>query len=227
MNLPASFIELDGVSIDRRIFTTHFVCDVVLQNCNSACCHRGCVITPAEVDRLKPHSDGIVRYLPESKQEFLRKERGEFVGDPQRQATDIESHEEWSMIRFFRSPDEMRCTWVVDGGCVFLYPTVMATAQHTSTPVQHCAVHSYALDQGLDWTSFKQADCVQFPLCVYHSDGRTFLALQEEPGSARVPCLNNSIGPRMYQSLGNTITYLLGPAFNEQVQAYGRAHFPE
>ena len=227
MNLPASFIELDGVSIDRRIFTTNFVCDVVLQNCNSACCHRGCVITPAEVDRLKPHRDGIAKYLPESKQEFLRREQGEFVGDPQRQPTDIEVQEEWSMIRFFHSPEDMRCTWVIDGGCVFLYPSVAATPPEMSKPVQHCAVHSFALDQGLDWTAFKQADCVQYPLCVYQSDGRTFLALQEEPGAARVPCLNNSIGPKMYQSLGNTITYLLGSAFNEQVQAYGRVHFPE
>ena len=75
--------------------------------------------------------------------------------------------------------------------------------------------------------SFKQADCVQYPLCVYSRDGRTILALQEEPGRAQVPCLNNPIGPRMYQSLSGTITYLLGSVFNEQVQVYGRAHFPE
>jgi len=31
----------------------------------------------------------------------------------------------------------------------------------------------------------------------------------------------------MYRSLAGTITYLLGERFNEKVQAYGRAHFPE
>jgi hypothetical protein len=31
----------------------------------------------------------------------------------------------------------------------------------------------------------------------------------------------------MYRSLAGTITYLLGEPFNEQVQAYGCAHFPE
>jgi len=51
--------------------------------------------------------------------------------------------------------------------------------------------------------------------------------LQEEPGHAIVPCLNNPIGPRMYRSLEGTIIYLLGERFNAQVQAYGREHFPD
>ena len=226
--LPESFIELDGILIDRRIFTTHFICDVVLQKCGSACCHRGCIITPAEIDRLKSHRDEIMEYLPGRKRDFIRQEEGDFVADPARQSKDIAVHEEWSMIRFFRSADEMRCTWVVDDGCVFLYQATTADVNGGApTPVQHCAVHSYALDRGLDWMSFKQADCVQDPLCVYSRDGRTILALQEEPGRAQVPCLNNPIGPRMYQSLSSTITYLLGSVFNEQVQAYGHAHFPE
>ena len=225
--LPESFVELDGILVDRRIFTTHFICDVVLQNCGSACCRRGCIITPVETDRLKPHRDGIMEYLPEGKRDFIRQQEGEFVADPARQPTDIAVQEEWSMIRFFRSPDEMRCTWVTDDGCVFLYQATTAMAgDGAPVPVQYCAVHSYALDRGLDWMSFKQADCVQYPLCVYSRDGRTILALQEEPGRAQVPCLNNPIGPRMYQSLSGTITYLLGSVFNEQVQAYGRAHFP-
>jgi hypothetical protein len=87
-------------------------------------------------------------------------------------------------------------------------------------------VHSYALEQGMDWKDFKQTDCVQYPLCTYTRDDRTVLALQEEPGRAGVPCLNNPIGPLMYRSLAGTITYLLGERFNETVQAYGRAHFP-
>jgi hypothetical protein len=83
------------------------------------------------------------------------------------------------------------------------------------------------MEQGMDWKAFKQTDCVQYPLCAYQQDGRTVLALQEEPGRAVVPCLNNPIGPLMYRSLAGTITYLLGEPFNEQVQAYGRTHFPE
>jgi len=226
--LPESFIEIDGVLVDRRIFTTPFICDVVIQQCRSACCHRGCVVTGGDVERLTPHMDGIVRYLPEAKREFLRREGGNFVGDPDRQENDMCPQETMAMIRFFKSPEDMRCTWVVDDECVFLYPTTQpAPGNGHSVAVHHCAVHSYALERGMDWQSFKQADCVQYPLCVYEQDGRTVLALQEEPGHAAVPCLNNPIGPRMYRSLEGTITYLLGERFNAQVQAYGRKHFPD
>jgi hypothetical protein len=227
-DLAASFIEIAGVLVDRRIFTTHFICDVVLQNCHSACCHRGCVITPEEVERITPHMDGIARFLPDAKREFLRRERGNFVGDPARQGTDMRPQETVAMIRFFKSPEEMRCTWVVDDGCVFLYPaTETASGGVGTVPVQYCAIHSYALEQKLNWKTFKQADCVQYPLCVYRQDGRTVLALQEEPGRATVPCLNNPIGPLMYRSLAGTITYLMGDGFNETVQTYGLEHFPD
>ena len=226
--LPESFIEITSVLVDRRIFTTRFVCDVVLQNCHSACCHRGCVITPGEAERIRPHIEGIARYLPEAKRTFLRREGGNFVGDPLRQGTDMRPQETVAMIRFFKSAEDMRCTWVVDDGCVFLYPaTETAAGDARPVPVQYCAVHSYALEQGLEWQTFKQADCVQYPLCVYRQDGRTVLALQEEPGRASIPCLNNPIGPPMYRSLSGTIIYLLGEAFNEEIQAYGREHFPE
>jgi hypothetical protein len=226
--LPESFIEIAGVLVDRRIFTTHFICDIVLQNCHSACCHRGCIMTTAEIDRIKPHMDGIVQYLPDAKRQFLAREGGGFIGDPERQGADIWLQEEWAMIRFFKSPEEMQCTWVLDDECVFLYPTPASGGAHVNTAVvHHCAVHSYALDQGMDWKAFKQTDCVQYPLCIYPQDGRTILALQEDPGKANVPCLNNPIGPLMYRSLSGTITYLLGSAFNELVQAYGREHFPD
>ena len=172
--------------------------------------------------------EGIVQYLPEAKREFLRREGGGFVGDPACQSTDMRPQETLAMIRFFKSAEEMRCTWIVDDGCVFLYPsTETAPGGASPVPVQYCAVHSYALEQGLDWKAFKQADCVQYPLCVYRQDGRTVLALQEEPGRASIPCLNNPIGPLMYRSLEGTITYLLGETFNAEVQAYGREHFPE
>jgi hypothetical protein len=226
--LPESFVEIDGVQVDRRIFTTPFICDVVIQQCRSACCHRGCVVTGGDVERLTPHMDGIVRYLPEAKREFLRREGGNFVGDPDRQGTDMLPQETMAMIRFFKSAEEMRCTWVVDDECVFLYPSTQPAPDNGhSVAVNHCAVHSYALERGMDWPSFKPADCVQFPLCFYQKDGRTVLALQEEPGQAIVPCLNNPIGPPMYRSLEGTIIYLLGERFNEKVQAYGREHFPE
>src|SRR5437660_1200259 len=76
------------------------------------CSHVGLRITPAEIARIKSH-DGIMEYLPEQKRDFLEQEAGEFGGDPRRQPTDICLEEEWSMIRFFQSPEEMRCTWVV------------------------------------------------------------------------------------------------------------------
>lgn len=221
-------MDIAGVLVDRRIFTTPFICDVALQSCGSACCHRGCVVTTGDVERLTPHLDAIQQYLPEAKREFLRREGGQFVGDPRRQGTDMRPQETVAMIRFFPSPEEMRCTWVLDDGCVFLYPSVEpASGNGQAVPVQHCAVHAYAMERGMDWTTFKQTDCVQYPLCTYQQDGRTVLALQEEPGRAGVPCLNNPIGPLMYRSLAGTIRYLLGEAFNDQVQAHGRAHFPE
>jgi hypothetical protein len=166
-----------------------------------------------------------MEYLPEGKREFLRRQRGEFVEGPD---PDISLQEKWSMIRFFKSASEMQCTWVVDDSCIFLYPVDQAAQGATQAgPVHYCAVHSYALERGIDWKNFKQADCVQYPLCLYRRDARTVLAVQEEPGRARVPCLNRSLGPLMYRSLSGTITYLLGREFNDRVQAYGREHFPE
>lgn len=226
--LPESFVEIDGILVDLRLFTTHFICDVVLQDCRSACCHQGCIVTPAEIERIRPHMDGIMEYLPEGKREFLRRQNGNFIAGPEDPASEIRLHEKWSMIRFFKSASEMQCTWIVDDSCVFLYPADQAAHGHSQAgAVHYCAVHSYALDQGIDWKGFKQADCVQYPLCLYRSEGRSVLAVQEEPGRARVPCLNRDLGPLMYRSLGGTITYLLGPAFNDRVQAYGREHFPE
>jgi uncharacterized protein DUF3109 len=226
--LPESFIEIDDVLVDRRIFTTHFICDVVLQNCGSACCHRGCIMTSDEIERIRPHMDGIVKYLPQAKRDFLAQEKGDFVAGSTRQDPDIWPEERWAMIRFFKTPDEMECTWVVDDECVFLYPAVKSCGEDgRPVPVHSCAVHSYALHKGLDWQTFKQTDCVQYPLCTYRRNGRTVLALQDDPGHAQVPCLNNHIGPLMYRSLSGTITYLLGPAFNERVEAYGREHFPD
>ncbi len=226
-DLPESFIEIDGVLVDRRIFTTPFICDLVIQQCNSACCHRGCVVTEGDVKRLKPHMESIVKHLPEEKRAFLRREGGNFVGDPARQDTDMRPQETVAMIRFFKSPEDMRCTWVVDDGCVFLYPSTQSSDSGAAVSVQYCAIHSYALERGMDWKAFKQTDCVQYPLCVYSKDGQSVLALQEEPGRAGVPCLNNPIGPPMYRSLADTIAYLLGDAFKDKVQAYGQAHFPE
>jgi len=221
-------VEIAGILVDRRIFTTPFVCDVALHNCHSACCHRGCVVTAGEVERLAPHVNGIMQYLPEAKREFLRREGMQFIGDPRRQSTDMRPQETVAMVRFFNSPEEMRCTWVLDDGCVFLYPSTEPTQGNgQAIPVQYCAVHSYARERGMDWQTFKQTDCVQYPLCIYDQDGRTVLALQETPGRATVPCLNNPIGPPMYVSLAGTLTYLLGESLSAQVQAYGREHFPE
>jgi hypothetical protein len=226
--LPESCIEIDGIHVDRRIFTTPFICDVIFQNCGSACCQRGSIMTPVEIARIKPHMEGIAQYLPVQKQELLEREGGEFIEEPDVPLTDVTSQEQWAMIRFFKSAEEMRCTWVTDDGCVFLHQAPTTTAgSGRAVKVQRCAVHSYAVDRGLDWRTFKQADCVQYPLYVYRQDGRTVLALQEVPGHAQVPCLNNPVGPLMYRSLSASIVYLLGADFNEQLQAYGHEHFPE
>src|SRR2546427_11231647 len=97
--LPESFIEIDGVLVDRRIFTTPFICDVVIQQCRSACCHRGGVVTGGDVERLTPHMDGIVRYLPEAKREFLRREGGSFACEPDQQRPDMLPRETMPLIQ--------------------------------------------------------------------------------------------------------------------------------
>src|SRR2546428_3699393 len=99
--LPESFIKIDGVLVDRRIFTTPFICDVVIQQCRSACCHRGCVVTGGGVERPAPPMDGIVRDLPQAKPEVLRQEGGDFVGDPERQGNQKLPQETLAMIWVF------------------------------------------------------------------------------------------------------------------------------
>ena len=173
-------------------------------------------MTTGDVERLTPHMAGIVQYLPEAKREFLRREGGSFVGDPRRQSTDMRPQETVAMIRFFKSPEEMRCTWVLDDGCVFLYPsTEQAPGNGQAVPSSIAAIHSYALEQGMDWKAFKQTDCVQYPCARGQQDGLDGPARRKSRAGPACPASTTPSGRSCDRSLpGPSSTSWASPSTN-------------
>ena len=101
------------------------------------------------------------------------------------------------------------------------------------TPNHHAMARQFVLQHGANMSksvTLSSEALAALERLDYKSNIRDLshvLALQEEPGRAGVPCLNNPVGPPMYRSLSGTIAYLLGDAFNERLQAYGTVHFPD
>ena len=79
MNLPAGFVILDQVAVDKRLFTLHFACQ--LASCNGACCVEGEAGAPLQTDeayQLAGHLDQIRPFASPNGQEALS-QQGAFV----------------------------------------------------------------------------------------------------------------------------------------------------
>ena len=126
------------------------------------------------------------------------------------------------MARAFALEDDFRCNMIVRQGesgesmdsCIFL--------SKNPSGENHCSIHAYALDAGLNWMDIKPVDCIQYPLAVFHEGGKTILAPQTTSFLSHLPCHDSGLGPLMYQSMESTIRFLLGGDFYESLDRHVR-----
>ena len=210
-----SFVEIDSVLVDPKIFTTSYLCDVERYEYKSMCCSRACIVPDKEINKVKRHLKGIVSYLSRENREVIDK-RG-FVAMCEKQCpTGCEIHpdEARAARRFFEANEEFKCFLIYKGACVFLYTNKQG--------FKYCAIHTYAMDKDMQWEAFKMKDCVQYPLSVYIKDGKKVLTIQDTPFLEHIPCMKDKTGEPMYKSLEKTITALLGKKFNDKLQKYAK-----
>jgi hypothetical protein len=205
-----SFLVLEGIRVEERIFTTPYICDPALYGCQSQCCYRGCILSQAEIERIGPHLQKIAAFLPPDKRKALLSIPS-FVADCSAQCPEgCEIHGlEWEAVRLhFPEGDLPRCLPYPDQMCLFAY---------SRDGVRLCAIHSYALQKGMDLTEIKPLDCIQYPLYLGEDEKGRYLAIQETPYLSHIPCMRNPRGEPMILSLGYAIEALLGKEFYRQL----------
>jgi len=196
----------EGIRVEERIFTTPYTCDPGLYSCQSQCCYRGCILSQAEIERIRPHLPEIAAFLPPEKRKPLLSSPS-FVADCSVQCPgDCEIHGlEWEAIRLhFLEGDPPRCLPYPDQMCLFAY---------SHEGVRLCAIHSYAWKTGMDLIGIKPLDCIQYPLYLGEDEQGRYLGIQGTPYLSHIPCMRNPRGEPMILSLGYAIKALLGKEF--------------
>lgn len=217
-------VLIGAIWVDPSLWTARYECDVTLQNCHSMCCYRSNILAPGEKEKIQPHMTGILPYMTSKKQEIYRK-NGAFEANCNTQCpTGCELNEDEinAMAREFPLEKDFRCNLIVrqeESGeemdsCIFLAKNGQGE--------NHCAIHAYALDQGMNWMEIKPVDCIQYPLAVYHQEGRTILGVQTTSFLSHLPCHDSGLGPLLYQSMEGTIRFLAGDEFFESLDLFVR-----
>ena len=199
-------ILIDGIRVDERIFTASYTCDPALYGCQSQCCYRGCILSQAEIERLESHLPGILVFLPPDRRKALEG-KPSLAADCSSQCPEgCEIHGlEWEAVRLhFPEGDPPRCLPYPDQMCLFAY---------VQDGVRLCAIHSYALKEGMDLTEIKPLDCIQYPIYLGEDETGRYLAIQETPHLSHIPCIGHPQGKPLVLSLGSAIETLLGKAF--------------
>jgi len=200
------YLTIEGVRLDERILTTPYTCDPAFYGCQSQCCYRGCVLSQAEIDRIRPHLSEIVSFLPFGKRKD-RLAKGLFVADCSAQCPGgCEMHGlEWKAVQIhFQRGESPRCLSYPDRMCLFAYERDGSML---------CAIHSHALKKGMRLTEIKPLDCIQYPLYLGEDEEGRFLGIQETPHLSHIPCIRDPRGEPMVLSLGYAIEALLGKEF--------------
>ncbi len=213
--LKENFIEIDSVLVDKKIFTTPYLCDVERYACKSMCCYRACIAPESEIKNVRMHLKGIESFLSKENREAIEKKG--FVARCEKQCPngcEIHPDEARAARRLFEESEGFKCFLIYKGACVFLYKNKQG--------LKYCAIHTYAMDKGMEWEAFKMKDCVQYPLSVYIKDGKKVLTIQDTPFLEHIPCMKDKTGEPMYKSLERTITALLGKKFNDKLQKYAK-----
>ena len=215
------FVEISGVWVDPKFWTTTYTCDVALQKCHSTCCYRSNILAPGEKERIAAHMKGILPFMDPERGDLYRR-RGTFEAHCTDQCPDgceLDVDEVNAMARYFPLQADYRCNHIVRGeehdSCIFL--------AHSPDGEEHCSIHAYALASDISWMALKPADCVQYPLAIYHEGNRTILGVQTTPFLSHLPCHDSNLGPLLYQSMEGTIRFFLGDAFFEDLNQFVRS----
>jgi len=209
-------IIIDEVKVDRHIIVKPYECDVKKLNCASLCCMRGCIITSKEVERLNKHLPEIAEYLSLERRGIIAK-NGTFLADCEKQCPggcEIHPEEKKAVTQFLEKKEKPKCISYIEDGCIFLYE---------NDGIRLCAIHSYALDNGLDLSEIKPLDCIQYPIYCYNTKGRKKLAVQKNPLISNFPCMNIDCGDAMYKNLSHATKNLLGEEFNSKLAKYAES----
>jgi hypothetical protein len=212
--LEKEFIEVGSVLVNPEIFTRPYTCDVQGYDCKSQCCYRACIVPDDEVKKVEANFDEILSYLGSENREVLKK-NGTILADRSKQCPkgcEIHEDEARAIRRAFGGKD-FRCVLIFNKTCSLLYTN--------KEGFRYCAVHTYAMDKGLVWENFKFADCVQYPLSFYTTDGgKQVLSIQDTPYLDHIPCMKTPKGEPMYKSLKKTIETFLGGELYKKLAAY-------
>ncbi len=211
-------VLVEGAVLDSYECSFRFMLDegcLPNRSATSACCYRGCIITPAEIARYERDLDAILAsgVLDETASRLVREARaaGRLAHDigacgpecvPDREETSFLEE----TLRLKGDDSAARggfgCTYTKrpDGhGCLFrTRATVEFRGRRVSLNL--CGIHAYAVKAGLDPFEYKPTDCELWPLYLIRTEeGR--LALVSQPAhlphaDMRLHCITNPL-PRV------------------------------
>lgn len=214
MSEEKNFVEVASVLVNPAIFTRPFTCDVEGYDCKSQCCYRACIVPDHETRKIEQHFDKILSCLGPENREALKK-NGTILADCSRQCPggcEIHEDEARAISRAFGG-DKFRCVLIFNRTCSLLYTNKQG--------FRYCAVHTFAVEQGMSWEEFKFADCVQYPLSFYsNANGKRVLSIQDTPYLSHIPCIQKPRGEPMYKSLRRTIETFLGRDFYTELASH-------
>lgn len=210
-------ILIDDVKVDRHIVIKPYECDVKKLNCASLCCMRGCIVTSKEIGRINNHLPEITKYLSPERREIIEK-NGSYLADCEKQCPggcEIHPEEKKAVIQFLEKNEKPKCISYIEDGCIFLYDKGGTSL---------CAIHSYALDNGIDLSDIKPLDCIQYPIYCYDTNkGHKKLAVQKNSIISKFPCMNIECGDAMYKNLTHATRNLLGEEFSRKLARYAES----
>jgi len=138
-----------------------------------------------------------------------------FLADCEKQCPggcEIHPEEKKAVIQFLEKNERPKCISYIEDGCIFLY---------NKEGISLCAIHSYALDNGIDLSEIKPLDCIQYPIYCYDTNkGQKKLAVQKNSLISKFPCMNIDCGDAMYKNLTHATNNLLGEEFSEKLARY-------
>ncbi len=191
-------VLVEGAVLDSYECSFRFMLDegcLPDRSTTSACCYRGCIITPAEVARYERDLDAILASgaLDATASRLVREARaaGRLAHDVSACGPEcVPDREEMTFLeetlRLKRDGSAarqgFRCTYTrrPDGdGCVFRTRAVVEF-RGRRVPLNLCGIHAYALEVGLDPFEYKPTDCELWPLYLVRTDDAR-IALVSQP----------------------------------------------
>ncbi len=190
-------VLVEGAVLDSYECTFRFMLDegcLPDRSMTSACCYRGCIVTPAEVARYERDLDAILASgaLDEVSSRLVREAaaRGGLAHDMHECEPEcVPDREEMSFLEetlrlkgdSSAARNGFRCTFTKrpDGnGCLFRTRTTVEF-RGRQVPLSLCGIHAYALRAGLEPYEYKPTDCELWPLYLVRTDdGRIALVSQ-------------------------------------------------